>query len=286
MRKLLRIKFTDFWPTFQQSNHCSDNYFFNLLQKRFSLELTDKPEVLMYSVFGREHYKYRCFKIFYTGENTRPNFAECDFAFSFDHLNREDHYRLPLYVLHLESPDLLIKKQLDIDGIIRQKTKFCNFVYSNGTALKRIHFFDRLSKYKRIDSAGRVLNNQGNCLGWGEANKLNFLNNYKFTIAFENSEYPGYTTEKLVQPMMVNSLPIYWGNKLIAHDFNTKSFLSYYDYPDEDTLIERIIEIDQNDDLYREYLLEPYYHNNRVNPSIEPENILNQFEEIFRQIHS
>jgi hypothetical protein len=113
--------------------------------------------------------------------------------------------------------------------------------------------------------------------------KVEFIKDYKFTIAFENTEYPGYTTEKLVQPMLAYSLPIYCGNPLVDRDFNTKSFLNYSDFPSEENLIERIIEIDQNDALYKDYLQQPYYHNNRVNEFVDPENILQQFENIFCQ---
>lgn len=283
MQKAIRIKFTDFWPTLHRTQHCSDNYFLNLLQKRFSIELSDEPEVLFYSVFGSEHKNYHCYKIFYTGENIRPNFNECHFAFSFDHLQQDNHYRLPVYLLYLESPALLVKQNLDVDRIINQKTKFCNFIYSNPSGTKRIDFFERLSRYKPIDSAGKVLNNTGKPLGGFTREKLSFMKDYKFTIAFENSEYPGYTTEKLIHPMLVHSIPIYWGNPLVHLDFNPKSFLNYYDVPDEDAFIERIIELDQNDDLYREYLLEPYYHSNQVNPLIEPERILDVFEKIFKE---
>ena len=41
-----------------------------------------------------------------------------------------------------------------------------------------------------------------------------------FTIAFKNDSYPGYTTEKIYEPMYVNSLPIYSGNPLVYRDFN------------------------------------------------------------------
>ena len=34
---------------------------------------------------------------------------------------------------------------------------------------------------------------------------------YKFNICFENSSTPGYVTEKIIQSMYVNSIPIYWG---------------------------------------------------------------------------
>lgn len=276
----IKIKFVDFWPTFNPVN----NYFIKLLKRRFIVELSDEPDILIYSVFGWKHKKFDCFKIFWTGENIRPNFKQCDFAFTFDHLNRDDHYRLPLYALYMDSPDLLIKWNQDIDQIMREKTKFCNFVYSDKRGRKRNDFFERLSKYKKVDSPGRVKNNMGGALGGNSKDKLNFIKNYKFTIAFEVSSHPGYTTEKIVHPMLVNSLPIYWGNELVHLDFNPKSFLNYYDFPNEDALIERIIEIDQNDDLYRQYLLEPYYHNNKINSYIDPDNILQQFEKIIEHV--
>src|SRR5438309_10477229 len=79
---------------------------------------------------------------------------------------------------------------------------------------------------------------------WG---KIEFLKRYKFNIAFENASLPGYTTEKIVEPMAARCLPIYWGNPLIHREFNPKSFLNYVDFRDEAALIERIIELDQND---------------------------------------
>ena len=42
----------------------------------------------------------------------------------------------------------------------------------------------------------------------------------------------GYTTEKVVEPMLVNSIPIYWGNKLIGKDFNKSSMLVVEDEMD------------------------------------------------------
>ena len=81
--------------------------------------------------------------------------------------------------------------------------------------------------------------------------------------------------------MIVYSLPIYWGNRLVYRDFNTKSFLNYYDFKNENELIERIIELDNDDNKYIEYLKEPYFHNNEVNEYMNPQNVLRRFEHIF-----
>ncbi|MBA7629252.1 Alpha-(1,3)-fucosyltransferase FucT [subsurface metagenome] len=279
MRRHIRLNFVDFWSDFEPTN----TYLYKILKTKYTLEITDKPDFLIYSAFGQEHKKYKCIRIFYTGENVRPDFSECDYAFSFDYLDNRNHYRLPLYAVYFYPPEKLVKKDIDVEQILRSKTKFCNFVYSK-SIIKRNNFFHKLSRYKRVDSGGRLMNNIGGPLGDKVGDKLAFIKDYKFTIAFENSVFPGYTTEKLVHPMQVHSLAIYWGNELVHRDFNPKSFLNYHDFEDEDELIQRIIEVDQNDELYMEYLRQPYFHNNTVNEYINPENILKQFAYIFDNV--
>ena len=41
---------------------------------------------------------------------------------------------------------------------------------------------------------------------------------YKFSIAFENAWYPGYTSEKIVTSMLAGTIPIYWGNPDISRE--------------------------------------------------------------------
>jgi hypothetical protein len=287
MRRRINLNFSGFWPSFNRT----DNYFYNILKTKYDLNICDNPDFLIYTTplfmppipfiprkyfLKKEFKKYNCIRIFYTGENFRPDFSECDYAFSFDFMDNPNNYRLPHYALYAD-PQQLIKKDLDVERVLREKTKFCNFVYSNWRARKRYKFFLKLSKYKRVDSGGRFKNN----IGGPVQDKLTFIKDYKFTIAFENVSYSGYTTEKLMQPMLVHSLAIYWGNELVHKDFNPKSFINANDFADEDELLERIIEIDRNDDLYLEYLRQPYFHNNTVNEYVNPENVLKQFDYIF-----
>jgi hypothetical protein len=275
MKPTIKVNFADFGPRFQKEH----NYFTRLLFDHYKLELTENPDFLFYSVFGESYRKYDCIRIFYTGENRRPNFYECDYAFSFDH---DDYggrnYRLPVYVGHT-SCDVteLTREKPDLDSIVTSKTKFCNFLVSNSKAKERIEFFYKLSKYKKVDSGGRFLNN----IGGPVKNKMEFIQDYKFTIAFENSSYPGYTTEKILDPMCCHSIPIYWGNPFVYKDFNTKSFINCHEYEDFDEVIERIIEVDSDNELYKRYLAEPYFNNNEVNEYVKKDNILRKFEYIF-----
>lgn len=268
----ITINFSDFWPGFNKK----DNFFWHLLSQNFHVELADNPDILIYSVFGCNFVRYNCIRVFYTGENIRPNFQECDYAFSFDYTEDNRNYRLPIYALYADVKKLLEPKPT-LNDILRTKTKFCNFIVSNPYAKKRIDFFHKLSQYKKVDSGGKVLNN----IGGPVANKWEFIKEYKFTIAFENESHPGYTTEKIFEPFLFHSIPIYWGNPFIDRDFNTKSFVNYHHYGDDEAVIEQIITIDSNPDLYAQYLLEPYFIDNKVNRYVDTDNILKKFEEIF-----
>jgi len=281
MRKKIKIAFVDFWGGFEnnptgKSNF--DNIFYRMLSEVYDIEISEKPDYLIYSVFGNNHLNYNCKKIFYTGENRRPNFSECDYSISFDYIEDERNLRFPLSAIILY--ELGVKenfdKNIDFEKIKTEKYNFCNFIFSNPNAQLRNLLFSELSKYKRVDSGGRAFNNIGYLVG----DKLQFQNNYKFSIAFENSEYPGYTTEKIVQPKFVNSIPIYWGNTVVHKDWNTKSFINAYEFNNMKELIDYIIEIDNNDDLYYKILTEPHF-NPVKSKDLDYMSLINFFNKIF-----
>ncbi|HZZ29113.1 MAG TPA: glycosyltransferase family 10 [Pirellulales bacterium] len=273
MKPRLRLAFSDFKAAMNPANH----YFTRLLREKYDVELSDQPEIVIYSCYGsRENFRrYPCTRVYYTSENLRPNFADCDYAFTFDYCDHPNHYRLPQYALHCDV-GRLVKTTVDPQKVLAEKIQFCNFVYSNRYCRFRNAFFRELSKYKHVDAGGRLFNNVGGRV----KDKLEFIRQYKFTLAFENSSYPGYTTEKIGQPMLMNSLPIYWGNPLVHRDFNPASFLNYFDYGSPRALIERIIEVDRNDELYCQYVSQPWFHGNRPNAFVDKQNVLAQFEKI------
>jgi hypothetical protein len=110
---------------------------------------------------------------------------------------------------------------------------------------------------------------------------MRFMAPYKFSIAFENASYPGYTTEKLYHAMLAGTLPIYWGNPLVHRDFNVRSFLRAEDFPSLEALAARVAEIDRDDRLYLSYMQEPWYPDNRITPYVDPDRILARFRQIF-----
>ena len=272
-KKKIKIEFTDWWSGFDKTN----NYFYNLLKEEFDIEISNNPDYLFFSLFGQNHVRYNCKKIFYTGENIAPPIGYCNYSFSFEPTSNTN-YRLPHYLLYDGYYELELEKKIDES---LSKRKFCNFIVSNGDCQDRNNFFTKLSKYKRVDSGGRFMNN----IGYAVGDKRKFQSEYKFSIAFENNAYrPGYEwyiTEKIMEPMTVNSIPIYKGGVRISEDFNSSSFVNFHDFGNEDEMIDYIIELDKNDDKYLNILNQPWFKDYNIPENNRIENIKSFLYKIF-----
>ena len=294
--KTIKLQFLHFWEGFDHNQH------FAFLRKHYRFELSDDPDFVIFSVFvnGRNvrrtpRVKSKAVRVFFTPENVVPNMRRCDFAFGFcleEKIKSDRYFRAPNYPFRLWASGFggedLIKHDVDLSKLLDEKTRFCNFVYSNPRATFRNRFFEKLSKYKRVDSAGDALNNTGAPLPKvpgrydGVRHKLDFMRYYKFTIAFENESAPGYTTEKIVEPMLVSSLPIYWGNPDVHRDFNARSFVNYFgSCRNLDDLVDLVVAIDRNNDLYERYAVEPYLVGNRLSPYLDEDCVVEKFRRIF-----
>ena len=109
------------------------------------------------------------------------------------------------------------------------------------------------------------------------------MRSYKFCIAFENTEQPGYTTEKLVHAFAANTVPIYWGNPAVAQDFNTKAFINYFDHGSIEASIREVIRVDQDPKLYAQYISESPLIGGKDLPTLTDHAIATKFREIFEQ---
>ena len=145
--------------------------------------------------------------------------------------------------------------------ILDGKPKFCNFVYSHSSE-QRDKFFHLLSQYKHVDSLGRWLNNTGTkstrfAANWYDLS-INIKSGYKFSIAMENASYSGYTSEKIISSLQAHTVPIYWGDPAIAEQINPKAFVNCHAYSSFEEVIERVKEIDNNDELWLDMVTQPW----------------------------
>lgn len=252
-KKVVKIKFVDYWP----NHHLNEDILYKWLKAHYIVELSDEPQYVIYSCFGYEHLKYNCIRIFYTGENVAPDFNECDYAISFEDIVFGDrHLKMPNFFKYKDSIDEINNTHGKQDSDYLLNRKFCNYVFSNGNAAQeRSDIFDKLSMYKMVDSGGNFRNN----IGYRVEDKLSFQKGYKFSIAYENNSHKGYTTEKILQAFAANTIPIYWGDPCVSEYFNEKAFINANDYSNNDELIKRIIDLDNDDDKYLEMVNEPVW---------------------------
>jgi hypothetical protein len=74
-------------------------------------------------------------------------------------------------------------------------------------------------------------------------NKHDLLGQYKFTIAFENTAYPGYVTEKIIDAMVAGSVPIYLGAPDIGDHVPPNAFIDASEFPNSLALADRLEQV-------------------------------------------
>jgi len=275
----IRIGFSDMWENFNPHY----NFFTLVLKNTFpthTIEVCDRPDVLIFGPFGDRWKSYSCPKIHYTGENTGP-VAEADLNIGFRREAAEaaeakadgaeaemcftgssaKYIRLPLWMLEIDWFGADAKKiqnpiPVDMDpGPVSLRSKFCAFIVSNPCQPVRNRAFRTLCSYKEVDSAGKLYNTLGSDLfaglggGGGEAKKVEFLRAYKFCLAYENAASPGYVTEKLFHAKAAGCVPIYWGAPDVELDFNMEGVIDARGKTD-DELIAEVRRVDEDDELW------------------------------------
>jgi hypothetical protein len=223
---------------------------FPFLRGHYSFELRHSPELAFFSVYGYIENRYdRATRVVYAGEpgdhfvqggKLAPGvFEQGFFQFGITCAVEQaspNHCYMPAGFLHLNLHNHGVRT------LVRQpqqtscpKEFFCNFIYSNGNSRDRIEFFHKLSCYKHVESCGHVERNN-NALAHAAYSKEGcllkqaFQARCKFSIAMENTCFPGYNTEKITDPLVAGSVPIYKGDPKIAETFNPQAFINVNDF--------------------------------------------------------
>ena len=273
------VLFTDMWDDFQ-----ADYNMFILMMNEAGRHMKPpvrvvgkttktlgegKPNLILFGPFGDEWQKYSddIPKVHYTGENSGViNRKDIKLNIGYQHADfkDQDYLRIPLWMLEIDwfgadKARIVNPKPLPIDRCTKVypedlalKQKFCAFVVTNPCNEVRNASFHWLSQYKQVDSAGRLFNNIGDAIfagrggGGGELKKFEFLRNYKFCLAYENSSSQGYTTEKYLHAKAAGCIPIYWGDPKVERDFDAGGFIDARNFTRPEQLIEAVQKVDQD----------------------------------------
>lgn len=284
LKKEIRIAFSDF------PGETNTDFLLSILSQRWEIIIDEnKPDYVIYSVFGNDFLKFKnAVRICFIGENVRPDFNLCDYAFSYDWLDFSDrHFRAPNFMLYPQWQDLLDREASTIVNL-NSKPDFCNFIYTNGNGHpNRVNFFDTLNKVKKVESFGKFLTNSDRSIDapyindWSQS-KVESQRSFRFSIAFENSGTPGYTTEKIVHALSADTIPIYWGDPQIGRVFNSERFIDVRALGFEKS-IQKIIQLENDESAFLEILKKPFFSKQAPTKNLTLDALLNAFSHIFDQ---
>ena len=232
------------------------------LEGLINIELEeDNPDYLIYATFGCENTlnKYNnTIKIAFFTENQLPDLNFADYAVGLGHINHLDRFfTFPYFVYELTKRNIKIKDFEMVRNEVlnsRKREKFCAAVITNPIGF-RLNFIKELNKYKNIDMGGRFHNNVGGYV----KDKIEFLKQYKFSLAMENSEADGYTSEKIIDAYLAGTIPIYYGDYMVDDYINPKTYILIRNHRDMANKINYIKKIDNDDNLYRSILKEKVF---------------------------
>ena len=204
-------------------------------------------------------------KIFYTGENERPPQGRWDAYLSFDmHSFDGRNAYLPLW--WITSSDILVPtispylgRPITIDQMLNPRKptlegreKFCAAFIGKAYPF-RMHAISAISKIGKVDVFGGIARDTRQTRA---EEKYDISQKYKFVFAFENDLYPGYVTEKVPEAWATGAVPLYWGADPAGY-LNQRSFINLANFPTLEDFVDKVSEVDQNDELWLRYASEP-----------------------------
>lgn len=242
--------------------------FFDMVIDKYSVDV--KKNVVIYSCMGfnqREAFSGADIKIYITGEPimSHPS-ADVVIGFvetggKFIKLRNHEFNRLTRFGL-----DYPVYRTLDSRWTYREKSKFCCFIVRNPRCWQRNNMFELMSQYKHVDSLGGYRRNSNLLDGIKHSCEEYYqvISEYKFAIVFENCSKEHYLTEKIYNCLMAGTVPIYWGDPKVNEMISGSAIVHVPTARDRGKqtellkqAVERVREIDQNDEMYRAMFDEP-----------------------------
>jgi len=189
-------------------------------------------------------------RIFFSFENFRYDSIKADYYITSDlGVSSENHLRFPSWKDYIDwsvSEDIYRDKNTlnsyrfgsywNLDDLIkplgedflRRKKEFC--IFTSHLVEPRKSIYLKFSKNFNVDGYGPYFNKSIKNHNSSEFKTQNILKDYAFNLCPQNSLYPGYYTEGLVNAFVSKTLPVTWADKNINLDFNEKSFINLLDY--------------------------------------------------------
>lgn len=196
-----------------------------------------------------------------------------------------------------DNPLSWLTEKRNFNLIKNRNTRFCSITQASNNEFRGL-IFDKLNEYKEVTSSGPWRQNidpseELNKYQWMNSiyigrndgltyrEKINFFNKFKFNISIHYTNTDYILQEKIFHSYFSGAIPIFFGNRFILEEgFNPNSFINLHDYSNLDDFLELVKEIDNNEELWKKYIEEPIYLDNKLPEYFDFDYTLNFLEKI------
>ncbi len=266
MKKTIKIKFVGFQSQgYINGVKLKDTWLYKTLDNNFDIVECQDADYVICSCFDLYEYcGMNQIRIMYSGENYIPDFNLVDYSIcSYPIIFSDRNFFLPASMFGYDGERVKIENRKNCfdRSTLKNKTKFANLIASYDSENNyRSRLFNELSKYKFVDSPGKFLRNCDEQVRFQDNSKTEFQKKCKFSLCVESAVNNGFNTEKIMDAFYSETIPIYYGDPEIERIFNPKAFINVAKYETVEDAVKRVIEIDNNDELYLQMLNEPIFN--------------------------
>lgn len=298
MTKPVKICVVNFWPGFSLRVGLIKYLFERALGSLVLVHSENEADIVLTSVFSKyarlrsylpfphQWPRYPEKSIAVIWENQRPNYQNYRFSLSsdFDSYGGRNH-RLPYWYGQLQWPGMLpdaphppgrramhsFEPLVEIDSLLMprptsgapDKKKFCCMIAANREP-HRMLCVEMLSKIEKVDLFGPITGEPF------QASKYELLSKYRFNLCFENSIFPGYYTEKMLQAWVGGCIPLYYSDGWYEQDFNPMAAVNRINYSTLDEFVATVAAVNASGSAMAEIFEEPLLLNRpTLDPAIE-----------------
>ena len=277
-----KVYFHGFWSGFfEHTNPVHKDFFIKLLENIFEENIIigtlEDSDILFETIFEESFIYKKLWKytFLFSGESrlnehiNKYNIVFCSKKNSGNIVNLPEFipYLYCNYSIeHLENKHKFIKEENKSPVAITS-------IISNPNCNERNFLLQILMQHFPIANFGSLMNNVGGKLDF-EYNSLffcNFLKQFKFICAFENSVDEIYITEKIFHGLLAGIIPIYYGTKNITDYINKDRIIIVEDL--SETSIKKVIHKIQylinNKEAYDEIIRKPIFTNGKLFRTLE-----------------
>ncbi|GHV21175.1 hypothetical protein FACS1894174_04220 [Bacteroidia bacterium] len=265
-------------------NWIGEGFWFKKFIHSRKIPYDQNKKIAFFSVFGEKFLisiDRSPVKVFFTGENLHRNefgFSyqnysgylqnkHLDLSLGFDCVNDDSYLRFPLWILYFVNPEdtgtaaikaLCERFNHSCEENIRSK-RFCSLVSGHDPNGLRQGIYDSLIDIDEVSCGGRFLNNTDELKQIYNNDKIRYLQQFKFNICPENSNAPGYVTEKLMEAVFSGAIPVYWGsdNNPEPEFLNRDAIVFWNKNGDNTENIDLIRSLHRNPKLYGDFYSMP-----------------------------